>query len=35
MSEEEIYQQARKIVEEKKGFYIHIAIYICVNIMLM
>ena len=35
MSEEEIYQQARKIVEEKKGFYIHFAIYICVNIMLI
>ena len=35
MSEEEIYQQARKIVEEKKGFYVHFAIYICVNILLV
>jgi hypothetical protein len=35
MSEEEIYRQARKTVEEKKGFYIHLAVYICVNILLV
>ena len=35
MSEEEIYQQARKIVEEKKGFYVHLIVYICVNILLV
>ena len=35
MSEEEIYQQARKIVEEKKGFYVHLTVYICVNILLV
>jgi len=35
MSEEEIYHQARKRVEEKKGFYIHFAVYIIVNIILV
>lgn len=35
MSEEELYSQARKRVEEKKGFYIHFALYIAVNIMLV
>ncbi len=35
MSEQEIYQQAKKRVEEKKGFYIHFAVYIAVNIMLV
>ena len=35
MSEKELYEQARKRVEEKKGFYIHFAVYILVNIMLM
>jgi len=35
MSEEEIYCQARKRVEEKKGFYFHFAVYIVVNIMLV
>ena len=35
MSEEEIYRQARKIVEEKKGFYTHFAVYIAVNILLV
>ena len=35
MSEEEIYRQARKRVEEKKGFYIHFAVYIIVNIILV
>ena len=35
MSEEELYQQAKKRVEEKKEFYIHFAVYIAVNIMLV
>ncbi|MFC2002221.1 2TM domain-containing protein [Chloroflexota bacterium] len=35
MSEQEIYQLAKKRVEEKKGFYIHIAVYIPVNIFLV
>jgi len=35
LSEEEIYQQARKRVEEKKGFFTHLAVYIIVNIMLV
>jgi len=35
MSEEEIYRQARKRVEEKKGFYTHFAVYIIVNIILV
>jgi hypothetical protein len=35
LSEEEIYQVARKRVEEKKGFYTHLATYIVVNVMLV
>lgn len=35
MSEEELYREARKRVEEKKGFFIHFSVYICVNIMLV
>lgn len=35
MSEGEIYRQARKRVEEKKGFYVHFAVYIIVNIILV
>ena len=35
MSEEEIYKQARKRVEEKKGFFVHLTVYICVNIGLV
>ena len=35
MSEEEIYQLARKRVEEKKGFFVHLSIYILVNILLV
>jgi len=35
MSEEEIYKEARKRVEEKKGFFIHLTIYIVVNIVLV
>lgn len=35
MSEEELYREARKRVEEKKGFFSHLAVYICVNILLV
>lgn len=35
MPEEEIYRKARERVEEKKGFYIHLLVYILVNIMLI
>ncbi len=35
MSEEELYREARKRVEEKKGFFMHLAVYICVNIFLV
>ena len=35
MSEEQIYEQAKKRVEEKKGFYIHLTVYIVVNIFLV
>ena len=33
--EETIYEEARKRVEAKKGFYKHLLIYIVVNIMLV
>ena len=35
MSEEQIYEEAKKRVEEKKGFYVHFTVYIVVNIMLV
>ena len=35
MSEEEIYQEAKRRVEEKKGFFIHFSVYILVNILLV
>ncbi len=35
VSEKELYEKARKRVEEKKGFYTHFAIYILVNILLV
>jgi cytochrome b561 len=35
MTEEQIYEEAKKRVEEKRGFYIHLAIYVCVNIFLI
>jgi hypothetical protein len=35
MTEEEIYQRARKRVEEKKGFFSHLAIYVVVNAVLI
>jgi len=35
MSEEAIYEEARKRVEVKKGFYKHLVVYIVVTIMLV
>ena len=35
MSEEEIYKEAKKIVEEKKGFRTHFIVYLCVNALLV
>ena len=35
MSEEQIYEEAKKRVEAKKGFYVHLTVYICVNILLV
>ncbi len=35
MTEEEIYKIARKRVEEKKGFFTHLIVYIVVNAMLV
>ena len=35
ISEEELYREARKRVEEKKGFFIHFTVYIMVNILLV
>ena len=35
MSEEEIYEEAKKRVKAKKDFYIHLAVYVCVNIFLV
>ena len=35
MSEEQIYRQAQKRVAAKRGFFIHLAVYIAVNILLV
>jgi len=35
MSEEQIYELAKKRVEAKRSFFIHLAVYILVNIMLV
>jgi len=35
MSEEQIYEEARKRVEAKQGFFIHLTVYIVINIMLV
>ena len=35
MTEEKIYEEARKRVEAKKGFYKHLVVYVVVNIMLV
>jgi hypothetical protein len=34
MTEEQIYEEARKRVQEKRGFYSHLAAYVIVNIFL-
>ena len=34
-SEEQIYELAKKRVEEKRGFFIHFTVYIVVNIILV
>jgi len=35
MTEEEIYEEAKKRVKEKKDLYVHIVVYICVNAFLV
>ena len=35
LSEEEIYARARKRVEAKKGFFIHLTVYLVVNAILV
>ena len=35
MSEEELYKLAQKKVEEKKGFYVHLGVYLSVNTLLI
>jgi len=35
MSEEEIYELAKKRVKAKRDFYIHLTVYVVVNIMLV
>ena len=34
-SEEQIYEEAKKRVEAKRGFYIHLFVYVVVNIILI
>ena len=35
MTEEQIYEEAKKRVEAKKGFYTHLVVYVIVNIILV
>jgi hypothetical protein len=35
MSEEQIYEEAKKRVEAKRGFFTHLAVYVIVNIVLV
>ena len=35
MSEEAIYEEAKKRVKAQKEFYVHLAVYICVNAFLV
>ena len=35
MPDEEVYKLARKRVEEKKGFFTHLIVYLCVNALLV
>jgi hypothetical protein len=34
-TEEEIYKEARKRVEEKKGFYAHLCVYLAINLLVV
>jgi len=34
-TDDEIYEEAKKIVEEKKGFRTHFIVYLCVNALLV
>ncbi len=34
-TEDEIYQKARKRVDEKKGFYAHLCVYLAFNILIV
>jgi hypothetical protein len=34
-SEEAIYEEAKRRVKAKKDFYVHLAVYVCVNIFLI
>ena len=34
MSEEQIYEEAKRRVEEKKGFRVHAIVYVVINAML-
>ena len=34
-TEDEIYQKARKRVEEKKGFYAHLCVYLAINLLVI
>ena len=35
LTDEQIYEEAKKRVEEKRGFYTHFTVYIAVNILLV
>lgn len=35
LTDEEIYQRARKRVKDKKDFFVHLAVYVVVNIILV
>jgi hypothetical protein len=35
LSDEEIYAQALKRVEEKKGFFVHLTVYVLINTMMI
>jgi hypothetical protein len=35
MENQEAYQRAKKRVEAKIGFYVHLTVYVCVNILLI
>lgn len=34
-TEDEIYERAKKRVEEKKGFFAHLCVYLCFNILII